>query len=160
MNYALSITLGGARLCLNTIIQKGFEARQRHMAQRFQKSYEYVLSISRKYRISTGPNLSYFYLRNKSQSARDVHHRLPAAEPTPWRRTRRRTRRRTWRRTWPLGARAARALIATPPPPPPLSLRSWRYAEMGTQLGSPVAFGSYSGKALPGVPRKAPLCSY
>ena len=57
-----------------------------------------------------------------------------------------------------LGARAARALIATPPPPPPLSLRSWRYAEMGAQLGSSVAFGSCSGKALPEVPRKAPLC--
>ena len=58
-----------------------------------------------------------------------------------------------------LGARAARALIATPSPPPPLSLRSWRHAKMGAQLGSSVAFGSCSGKALPGVPRKAPLCS-
>ena len=57
-----------------------------------------------------------------------------------------------------LGARAARALIATLPPPQ-LSLRSWRYAEMGAQLGSSVAFGSGCGQALPGVPRKAPLCS-
>jgi len=38
--------------------------------------------------------------------------------------------------------RAACALLATPPPPPPLSLLSWRYAEMGAQLGSSVAFGS------------------
>jgi len=32
-------------------------------------------------------------------------------------------------------------------------------AEMGAQLGSSVAFGSCSGKALPGVLRIAPLCS-
>jgi len=31
-------------------------------------------------------------------------------------------------------------------------------AEMGAQLGSSVAFGSGCGQALPGVPRKAPLC--
>ena len=43
------------------------------------------------------------------------------------------------------GAQAARTLLATPPPPPPLSLRSWRCAEMGAQLGSSVAFGSNSG---------------
>ena len=59
------------------------------------------------------------------------------------------------------GARATRALLATPPPPPPPSppsLRSSRLAERGAQLGSSVAFGSGCGKALPGVPRKAPLC--
>jgi len=31
-------------------------------------------------------------------------------------------------------------------------------AEIGAQLGSSVAFGSGCGRALPGVPRKAPLC--
>ena len=55
------------------------------------------------------------------------------------------------------GARAARALPATPPPPP--SLCSSRFgAEMRAQLGSSVVFGSACGKALPGVPRKAPVC--
>ena len=54
------------------------------------------------------------------------------------------------------GARAARALFATPPPPPPC-LCAVR-AEMGAQLGSSVAFGSGCGQTLPGVPRKAPLC--
>ena len=44
------------------------------------------------------------------------------------------------------GARAARALLATPPPPPPCLC-----AEMGAQLGSSVAFGSGCGQALPGV---------
>ena len=40
--------------------------------------------------------------------------------------------------------------------------RSWRYAEMGAQLGSLVAFGSCSGsgEAPPGVPRKAQLCQF
>ena len=54
-------------------------------------------------------------------------------------------------------ARAARALLATPPPPPPClcALR----AEMGAQLGSSVAFATGCGQTLPGVPRKAPLCS-
>ena len=54
------------------------------------------------------------------------------------------------------GARAARALLATPPPPPPYfcAIR----AEMGGQLGSSVAFSSGCGQALPGMPRKAPLC--
>ena len=57
------------------------------------------------------------------------------------------------------GARAARALLSTPPPPPqPLPLRSWRYAEMGAQPGSSVAFGSGCGQALPGVPRNALIC--
>ena len=32
-------------------------------------------------------------------------------------------------------------------------------AEMRAQLGSSVAFGSGCGQTLPGVPRKAPLCS-
>ena len=32
-------------------------------------------------------------------------------------------------------------------------------AEMGAQLGSSVAFSSGCAQALPGVPRKAPLCS-
>jgi len=59
---------------------------------------------------------------------------------------------------WPSGARAARALLAMPPPPKPLSLRSWRFVEMGAQLGSSVAFGSGCGQALPGLPRKAHLC--
>ena len=54
------------------------------------------------------------------------------------------------------GARAARALIATPPPLPPCLCTS--RAEMGAQLGSSVAFGSGCGQTLPGVPRKAPLC--
>ena len=54
------------------------------------------------------------------------------------------------------GARAARALLATPPPPPPC-LCAVR-AEMGAQLGSSVTFGSGCGQTLPGVPRKAPLC--
>ena len=52
------------------------------------------------------------------------------------------------------GARAARALPATPPPPRLCAAR----AEMRAQLGSSVAFGSGCGQALPGVPRKAPLC--
>ena len=44
-------------------------------------------------------------------------------------------------------------------PPPTLRVKDVaKGAEMGAQLGSSVAFGSYSGKALPGVPRKAPLC--
>ena len=38
------------------------------------------------------------------------------------------------------------------------TLRASR-AEMGAQLGSSVAFGSGCGQTLPGVPRKAPLCS-
>ena len=54
------------------------------------------------------------------------------------------------------GARAAHALLASPPQPPPPSLRSSRLADMGAQLGSSVAVGSGCGKALPGVPRKAP----
>ena len=54
------------------------------------------------------------------------------------------------------GARAARALLATPPLPPPCLCAS--RAEMGAQLGSSVAFGSGCGQTLPGVPRKAPLC--
>ena len=53
------------------------------------------------------------------------------------------------------GARAARALLATPPPPPPC-LCAVR-AKAGAQLGSSVAFGSGCGQTLPGVPRKAPL---
>ena len=57
------------------------------------------------------------------------------------------------------GARAARALLATPPPPPP-PLRSSRLAEVGAQLGSSVAFGSGCGQALPGVPHQAPLCLF
>ena len=56
---------------------------------------------------------------------------------------------------WASGARAARALLATPPPPPPLCAAR---AGIGTQLGSSVAFGSGCGQALPGVPRKALLC--
>ena len=56
------------------------------------------------------------------------------------------------------GARAARALLATPLPPPRRLCAA--LAEMGAQLGSLVAFGSGCGQALPGVPRKAPLCSY
>ena len=47
------------------------------------------------------------------------------------------------------GARAARALLATP--------RAVR-AEMGAQLCSSVAFGSGCGQTLPGVPRTTPLC--
>ena len=54
------------------------------------------------------------------------------------------------------GARASRALLATPPPPPPCFCEVC--AEMGAQLGSSVAFGSGCGQALPGVPRKAPQC--
>jgi len=54
------------------------------------------------------------------------------------------------------GARAARALLATPLPPPPPCLCAAR-AEMRAQLGSSVAFDSGCGQALPGVPRKAPL---
>ena len=53
------------------------------------------------------------------------------------------------------GARAACAHLATPPPPPCLCAVR---AEMGAQLGSSVAFGPGCGQALPGVPRKAPLC--
>ena len=49
---------------------------------------------------------------------------------------------------------AARALPAALPPPPPCVAR----AEMRAQLGSSVAFGSACGQALPGMPRKAPLC--
>ena len=47
------------------------------------------------------------------------------------------------------GARAARALLATPPPPPCLCAVR---AEMGAQLGSSVAFGPPHGGArtLPG----------
>jgi len=52
------------------------------------------------------------------------------------------------------GARAARALLATPPPPPCLCAVR---AKAGAQLGSSVAFGSGCGQTLPGVPRKAPL---
>jgi len=56
------------------------------------------------------------------------------------------------------GARATRALLAALPPPPP-SLRSSILAEMGAELVSSVAFGSGCRQALPGVLRKAPLCS-
>ena len=56
------------------------------------------------------------------------------------------------------GALAARALLTTTPSPPPPSLRSSRLAEIGAKLGSSVEFGSGCGQALPGVPRKVPLC--
>jgi len=56
------------------------------------------------------------------------------------------------------GARAARALLAPPPRPPPCLCAA--RAEMGAQLGSSVAFGLGCGQALPGLPRKAPLCAY
>ena len=49
------------------------------------------------------------------------------------------------------GARESRLPMAA-------TLRASR-AEMGAQLGSSVAFGSGCGQTLPGVPRKAPLCS-
>ena len=55
------------------------------------------------------------------------------------------------------GARAARALLATPPPLLTPPLRSSRLTEMGAQLGSSVAFGSGCGQSLPGVRRKALL---
>jgi len=68
----------------------------------------------------------------------------------------RRTCNRTWRSTWPSGGAA--------PSSPRHHRRRRRLcaarAEMGAQLGSSVAFGSGCGQALPGVPRKAPLCSY
>ena len=56
------------------------------------------------------------------------------------------------------GARAARALPATPPPPPPClcAVRAEMGAQLG-QLGSSVAFGSGCGQTLSGMPRKAPL---
>jgi len=54
------------------------------------------------------------------------------------------------------GARATRGILATPAPPP-LSLRSWRYAQMGALLGSVVTSSSGCGQVLLGVPRKAPL---
>ena len=47
------------------------------------------------------------------------------------------------------GARAARALLATPPPPPPYLCAA--RAEMGAQLGSSLAFGSGT---LPGCRAK------
>ena len=67
------------------------------------------------------------------------------------------------------GARAARALLATPPslPLPLCAARaemaaqlgsSVAFAVLGAQLGSSVAFGSGCAQALPGVPREAPLC--
>ena len=34
------------------------------------------------------------------------------------------------------------------------------FGRPGALLGSSVAFGSGCGKALPGMPRKAPLCSH
>ena len=37
---------------------------------------------------------------------------------------------------------------------------SINFGQPGALLGSSVAFGSGCGQALPGVPRKAPLCSY
>ena len=55
------------------------------------------------------------------------------------------------------GARATRALLATPPPPLRPSLHSPGLAEMGAELGSSAVFGSGCGQVLPGVPRKAPL---
>ena len=59
------------------------------------------------------------------------------------------------------GTRHLPAAGNTRVPPPTLHVKDVAQgAEMGAQLGSSVAFGSYSGKALPGVPRKAPLCSY
>ena len=54
------------------------------------------------------------------------------------------------------GARAAGALLAMPPPPPPCLCAA--RVEMWAQLGSSETFGSGCGEALPGVPRKAPLC--
>ena len=55
------------------------------------------------------------------------------------------------------GARAARALLTTPPPPRLCAAHA--RAEIWAQLSSSVAFGSgYGGQALPGVPRKVPLC--
>jgi len=75
------------------------------------------------------------------------------------RRAMRRACHRTWRRNWPSGpGRQARL--------PRLATRHHRrrrrlcaaHAEIGAQLGSSAAFGSGCGQALPGVPRKAPLC--
>ena len=65
---------------------------------------------------------------------------------------------RAWCRNWPSGPGAARL--------PRLATRHYRcrsrlcaaHAEIGAQLGSSAAFGSGCGQALPGVPRKAPLC--
>ena len=70
-----------------------------------------------------------------------------------------RTFHRTWCRDWPLG------LGRRAPSPPRHHHRRRRRlcaarAEMRAQLGSSVAFGSGCGQALPGVPRKAPLCCY
>ena len=57
------------------------------------------------------------------------------------------------------GARAALAFLASPPTPPPPPLCSCAaHAEIEAQLGGSAAFGSGCGQALPGVPRKAPLC--
>jgi len=52
------------------------------------------------------------------------------------------------------GARAARALLATPPPPSLCSSRSDRGA---TEQLSGIWLGLWA-IALPGVPRKAPVC--
>jgi len=81
-----------------------------------------------------------------------------------------RTCHETRRKTWPSGARAARAIHATPRPHFSISTPrapSTPPAEVGAQMGSSVAFGiwpfgsgSDGGQSLSGAPRKAPLCSF
>jgi len=69
---------------------------------------------------------------------------------------------RMWHRTWPSGP--GRRVSSLPRHHRRRRRRRRRLcatrAEMGAQLGSSVAFGSGCGQTLPGVPRRAPLCSY
>ena len=88
-------------------------------------------------------------------------------------RTRRRTLRRTWRRTrrrtWPSGPgrrapfsprhhRRRRRLCAARAEMGAQLGNLVAFAVLGAQLCSSVAFGSGCGQALPGLPRKVPLC--
>jgi len=90
-------------------------------------------------------------------------------------RTRRRALRgtchRTWRKTWPSGPgrrvpssrrhhRHRRRLCAARAEIAAQLGSSVAFAVLRVQLGSSVAFGSGCGQALPGVPRKAPLCEF
>ena len=50
-------------------------------------------------------------------------------------------------------ARAPRTFLTSP-----VATTTAAAVFVGTQLGSSAAFGSGCGQALPGVPRKAPLC--
>jgi len=90
------------------------------------------------------------------RNPRPTHAFRPQRRPWATREGRARECHRTWRKTWPSGPGRRE------PSSPRHHRRRRRLcaarAEMGAQLGSSVAFGSGCGQALPGMPRKVPLC--